>query len=98
MDPILAVNFVFCSAIFILGILGYVKTKKALPLYNGIAFALFGVSHLVGLLGIKGLTDYLLITRTIGYLLVIFAWATYLLRAAYWHKALALNQHIHLGE
>ena len=85
-DPILAVNLVFCVAIFALGVLVYVKTKKALPLYNGAAFALFGLTHLIGLLGIKGLTDFLLVVRVIGYLLVLIAWFTYLLRAAHWSK------------
>jgi len=43
-------------------------------LYIGVAFGLFGISHLVSLVGLgAALTDMLLIIRTLAYLVFIFA-------------------------
>lgn len=45
-----------------------------MPLYVGIAFGLFGVSHLMTLLGLKdALEIVLIVVRTLAYLLVAFA-------------------------
>jgi hypothetical protein len=45
-----------------------------IALYIGAAFGLFGISHLVNLIGLGAeLTDLLIIIRTLGYLIVIFA-------------------------
>jgi len=45
-DPVVTVNFALCIAIFVLGIVGYAKKKGAVPLYIGVAFLLFAVSHM----------------------------------------------------
>ncbi|MFC2066313.1 hypothetical protein ACFLUO_04530 [Chloroflexota bacterium] len=72
-DPIYITNLVLCAVILILGYLGYKKSEDRLPLYIGIAFGLFGVSHLATLLGLKDtLTVLLLVIRTIAYIIVVF--------------------------
>ena len=74
MDPITVVNFVLCLAIVVIGYWSYRKTKAPMVLYVALAFALFGVSHLVTLLGMaESLTAGLLVIRTMGYLLVLYA-------------------------
>ena len=73
-DPITAVNLVLCIIILALGCWGYVRRKDQVPLYIGIAFGIFGVSHAMKLLGLAGgLTTFLIIIRVIAYLLVVFA-------------------------
>jgi hypothetical protein len=57
-----------------LAIVAYNSKKNMIALYIGAAFGLFGISHLVNLIGLEAeLTDLLLIVRTLGYLIVIFA-------------------------
>ena len=74
MDPIYVVNAILCAMILILGIWGYVKTKDIVPLLIGIAFGIFGVSHSFKLAGIAaGFTVFLIVIRTIAYLLVVFS-------------------------
>ena len=73
-DPITAVNLVLCIIIVILGYWGYKKSKNSVPLYIGIAFGLFGLSHLATLLDLKEtLESVLIVIRTLAYLTVIFA-------------------------
>jgi uncharacterized membrane protein (UPF0136 family) len=73
-DPITTVNLVLCIIILALGIIGYRRSGKAFPLYVGIAFGLFGVSHLLTILGLKEeLAGLLIAVRTAAYLLVVFA-------------------------
>ena len=71
LDPIYVTNLVLCIIILVLGILGYKKLGDKLPLYIGIAFGLFGISHLVTLLGLEeSPTVFLIVIRTIAYLTV----------------------------
>ena len=73
-DPIYTVNLALCVIIFILGCWGYKKQKDAMPLYIGIAFGLFGISHLVTLFDMaSSLTNVLIVIRVLAYLIVIFA-------------------------
>jgi uncharacterized membrane protein (UPF0136 family) len=73
-DPITIVNLVLCIIILVLGIIGYRRSGKTLPLYIGIAFGLFGLSHLLTILGFKdALSGLLIVVRTAAYLLVAFA-------------------------
>ena len=73
-DPITAVNLVLSVIILVLGYLGYKKSKDKIPLYIGIAFGLFGVSHIATLLDFKqSLESVLIIIRTLAYLTVIYA-------------------------
>ncbi len=72
-DPIYITNLVLCIVILVLGWLGYKKSGDRSPLYIGIAFGLFGISHLATLLGLKEiLTTVLIVIRTLAYLLVAF--------------------------
>ena len=74
MDTITAINFVMCVVILILGVMAYGKKKVAMPLLVGIAFGFFAVSHLATLLGFaEPWGSFLIVVRTIAYLLVIYA-------------------------
>ena len=78
LDPIYIVNLVLCIIILILGYLTYKKSKEIIPIYISIGFTLFGISHLATILELKEmLSDALIVIRTFGYLLVIFALYTY---------------------
>ena len=73
-DPMYAVNLALCIIILVLGCWGYRRGGDRVPLYVGIAFGLFGVSHLMTLLGLKeALETVLIVVRTIAYLIVAFA-------------------------
>ena len=70
---ITAVNLVLCVVILGLGIWAYTKGKGEVPLYIGIAFGLFAVSHLLQLVGLGASLDILLIIiRLVAYVLVIY--------------------------
>ncbi len=57
-----------------LAIVAYTSKKSRVAMYIGVGFALFGVSHLMALIGLAAsLTDVLLVVRTLGYLVIIFA-------------------------
>ena len=72
-DSVNMVNTILCILIFILGLWGYKKRGYKLSLAIGIAFGLFGISHIITLLGCKGnITDILTIVRVIAYLIVAF--------------------------
>lgn len=74
LDTITAINFILCVVILILGMMAYAKKKVAMPLLVGIAFGLFAVSHLATLLGFREAWEsFLIVVRTIAYLLVIYA-------------------------
>ena len=71
MDPIYLVNLILCITIVVFGCLGFKKTKDKWPLYIAISFGLFGLSHLLTLLGLReALTGFLIAIRTGAYLLV----------------------------
>jgi len=73
-DPVTTTNFLLCLVILALGIWAYAKKKNDVPLYIGIAFGLFALSHLMTLLGLAaGLSVFLIVIRLIAYLLVVAA-------------------------
>ena len=73
-DPITAVNLVLSVIVLVLGYWGYKKSNDKVPLYVGVAFGLFGVSHIATLLDFKqSLESVLIIIRTLAYLIVIYA-------------------------
>jgi len=73
-DIVALVNLILCIVIFGLGVWAYSKKKGDVPLYIGIAFLLFAITHLITFLGLAaGLTALLVVVRIIAYLLVIFA-------------------------
>jgi len=74
LDPIYILNLVLCITILVLGCLGYKKSGDKSPLYIGIAFGLFGISHLLTIIGLKDTLEVFLIAiRTIAYCTVVFA-------------------------
>ena len=73
MDPVVLTNLILCIIILGMGIWEYIRTRSRVELYVGVAFGLFGVSHLLTFLGLSaGLTVPLIIIRLLAYLLVIF--------------------------
>ncbi len=74
-DPITTMNFALCVVIVALAVVAYNKKKNDVVLYIGVAFGLFGLSHLIVLLGFGGatVTTVLVIIRTLAYLTVVFA-------------------------
>lgn len=72
LDPIYLTNFILCIVIVVLGCVGYARSKNKAPLFIGIAFALFAVSHMLTLWGLQAtLTTFLIVIRVIAYALVI---------------------------
>jgi len=72
LDPIYLTNFILCVVIVVLGGVGYSRSKAKAPLFIGIAFALFAVSHMLTLWGLQAtLTTFLIVIRVIAYALVI---------------------------
>ena len=83
-DPIYILNLVLCIIILVLGCVGYRKSGDKSPLYIGIAFGLFGLSHLLTILGLRQtLEAFLIAIRTIAYIMV----AYILFRIAFKRKA-----------
>lgn len=73
-DTTYVVNLILCIVILILGYWGHRKRKDTVPIYIGVAFGLFGISHLATLFGLTGdWTNTLIIIRVLAYLTVIFA-------------------------
>jgi hypothetical protein len=72
-DPVYVVNLILCVVILALGVVGYRRSRSVVPLYIGIAFALFGVSHLATLLGLKATLEVpLIVVRMVAYLIVVY--------------------------
>ncbi len=67
-------NLVFCIIILVLAFWIFARTKDTIPLYIGIAFLLFGSSHLAVLLTVeRKFSGLFLVIRTVGYLAIIYA-------------------------
>jgi hypothetical protein len=73
MNLIYVINLILCVIILIFGLMAWRRAKKPFPLYIGIAFGLFGISHLASLLGKAAQLEIpLIIIRTAAYLIVVF--------------------------
>ena len=73
-DPLVLANFILCIIILILGYATYWKSMDEKAIYIGMAFGIFGISHLAILLGMKEpLVSFLIFIRTIAYILVVIA-------------------------
>lgn len=67
------INAVFCFLILIIGFWGYRRRRYRLSLFIGLAFGLFGLSHIMLTWGNgRNLTDALIAIRLVAYLLVTF--------------------------
>jgi hypothetical protein len=72
-DTITTINLVSSLIILVIGLIGYGGTRKTVSLYIGLAFGLFGLSHLATLAGLKdSLKGELIGVRTLGYLVIAF--------------------------
>jgi len=75
------INLVLCIIILALGIWGYVKKKNHFVLFMGIAFGLFGVVHLMDILGVPAyLLALIIVIRLAAYVLIIFSMSKYLIK------------------
>lgn len=80
MDPTVLLNFIFAAIIAILGFWVYRAKKLALALYIAFTFGLFAISHLAIFLGTPSNDISIIIIRSLGYLVVIYALAREALR------------------
>jgi len=65
------VNLVLSMVILALGCWDYARTKRQTPFFIGAAFGLFGVSHLIALMGLeKHLEFTVILVRIFAYLIV----------------------------
>jgi Na+/proline symporter len=70
-DPVMIVNLIVCVIILVLGFLVYRKRENIDALLIGIAFGLFGLSHLYTLLGLTMWPEITFVMlRLAGYILV----------------------------
>jgi hypothetical protein len=70
-DPVIIINFILCIIIFIFGYAAYRKSNNVNSLLIGIAFGLFGLSHLNTLLGLTLFPEItFVLLRLSGYVLV----------------------------
>lgn len=72
-EIISVINFVFCALILILGFIRYKEGSTIFALYVGIAFGMFGASHLLTIFGLE--KKYPVITiglRTLAYLYILY--------------------------
>jgi hypothetical protein len=77
-DPLLLINLLLCAVILVLGYLVYRKRDTITALFIGIAFGMFGLSHLNALFDPTLFPEVtFVLMRIFGYLLV--AAALYLL-------------------
>ncbi|HVM71585.1 MAG TPA: hypothetical protein VMT91_07475 [Anaerolineales bacterium] len=68
------INLILCIAILVFGIISWQRQKSQVALYVGIAFGLFGLTHLASLLGLAtALNVPVIIIRLAAYLLVTYA-------------------------
>lgn len=73
LDPVIIANLIFCIIIVVLAVIGYKKTDNAIPLYIGVSFGLFGISHFATILGYASSTTALVVIRGFAYIVVIYA-------------------------
>jgi hypothetical protein len=72
-DPIIDLNILLCAVIVVIGFCGYRHNKRSFLLYFGLAFALFGFSHLLTLVGhqLAAVVWAIFVLRIAAYLIVI---------------------------
>ena len=73
LDPVTILNLIFCIIIVCLGYYGYSKKESSIALYIAITFGLFGIAHLAIILGVESSHPLILIVRSLGYLVIIYA-------------------------
>lgn len=84
LDPVTILNLVFCVIIVGLGYWEYRKKESLIALYIAITFGLFGIAHLAIILGVNSSNLFILIVRSVAYLVIIYA--LYKTAAGHWNK------------
>lgn len=73
-DPVTVVNIVLCTIILIMGIVENARSKTHLPLYVGLAFGLFGITHLLTIFNLASVLYIpIIIIRLVAYILIIYS-------------------------
>lgn len=73
-DLIEFINIGLCAIIAVLGYLGYSKSRDKVLLSIFLAFAVFGISHIITILDLaQALQPFLLIIRGAAYMMIIVA-------------------------
>jgi len=73
-DLLTILNFVLCLAIAIVGYAAYKRDRNVLPLYIGLAFFIFALSHLITLAGMaEEFSGVQMVIRILAYFTVLFA-------------------------
>ena len=73
MHIVSGVNAFLCGIIWVVGLLVYRKTKIKASFYIGIAFGLFGISHLLAAGMFPGALNVVLAVRLLAYAIVGFS-------------------------
>jgi uncharacterized membrane protein (UPF0136 family) len=71
-DTLIGFNMILCFVIFIYGIITWSRAKSKVALYMGVAFGIFGLSHLATLLSLDINSIVRIVVRLVAYLLVIY--------------------------
>ena len=67
-DPVYVTNLILCVIILVVACIGFNVKKNITALLIGIAFGLFGITHLLTLFGLKeALTAFFIAIRTLAY-------------------------------
>ena len=72
-DPIGLLNMILCAIIIIFGYLNYKRKANSIALFIAIAYAIFGVSHIMSYFGLAD--DYpvlIAVIRLFGYFVIIY--------------------------
>ena len=73
-DPVAIINLSLCIMVVVLGFMGFRKNNDKASLAVAIAFWLFGISHLITLIGMSArFSNFVIIVRMIAYLIVVSA-------------------------
>ncbi len=71
-NTVTLVNTIFCFVVFIVGMVFWGRTKYKAELYIGLAFGIFGLTHLAIVLGLEINLLLRIVARILAYLLVIY--------------------------
>ena len=83
-DPVTILNLIFCIIIVSLGYWEYNKKRSLIALYIALTFGLFGIAHLAIILGMKSSDLFIMVIRSIAYLVIIYA--LYKTAAGHWNR------------
>ncbi len=73
MHIVSGINALLCGLIWVVGLIVYRKTKIKASFYIGIAFGLFGISHLLTAAAFPGVLPSILAVRLAAYAVVLYS-------------------------